>query len=129
MEQHIAAIMSVGATNSKAMTTTTNAAVDVGVELSTASPNATLTDVSNVVNATLTDVSDVNNVTLLTDVSNVNSITLTDVSDEAGLSTPCTARCVLSTFAVFASVLSIALANVERYVSIRRPLTPRNVIQ
>ena len=39
------------------LTTTTNAAADVGVELSTASPNVTLTDVADVVNATLTNVS------------------------------------------------------------------------
>jgi len=49
------------------------------------------------------------------------NITLSGLINE-GRSIRCTAFRLLSTFVVFASVLSIALANVERYVSIRHPM-------
>jgi len=50
-----------------------------------------------------------------------NTSLSTQFNNSAG-SAYCSGFRVLSTFAVFASVLSIALANVERYVSIRHPM-------
>jgi len=56
-----------------------------------------------------------------TQSSSVNS-TLAGLTDPPGRSVSCTVLRLLSTFVAFASVLSIALANVERYVSIRHPM-------
>ena len=58
----------------------------------------------------------------LADVNARSSSTNATLSGVSGRSTSCTAGRVLSTFVVLASVLSIALANVERYVSIRHPM-------
>lgn len=52
--------------------------------------------------------------------SAVPNVTMSDIITVR--SAHCTAFRVLSTFVVFASVLSVALANVERYVSIRYPM-------
>jgi len=54
--------------------------------------------------------------------SSTNVTTLSTASDVASRSIPCTVFRLLSTFVAFASVLSILLANVERYVSIRHPM-------
>jgi len=53
--------------------------------------------------------------------SSSTNITQSGVDDH-GRSTRCTVFRLLSTFVVCASVLSIALANVERYASIRHPM-------
>jgi len=53
--------------------------------------------------------------------SSSNNTTLSALTDHHP-SKPCTLYRLLSTFVAFASVLSVALANVERYVSIRHPM-------
>lgn len=53
--------------------------------------------------------------------STSTNITLSGSTD-AGRSISCTVFRLLTTFVAFASVLSIVLANVERYVSIRHPM-------
>jgi len=55
--------------------------------------------------------------------SSTNATLQSAVPDAGGRrSTWCAVGRVLSTFVVFASVMSVALANVERYVSIRHPM-------
>jgi len=54
--------------------------------------------------------------------SSSTNVTTSEDTTDSSRSTACTAFRLLSTFVVIASVLSVALANVERYVSIRYPM-------
>lgn len=58
----------------------------------------------------------------LAGVNAPRSNTTETLSTSSARSVPCTVFRLLSTFVAFASVLSILLANVERYVSIRHPM-------
>lgn len=60
--------------------------------------------------------------------SSTNNVTTSDDTADYGRSTACTAFRLLSTFVVFASVLSVALANAERYASMLNA-TPASVIR